>query len=84
MDPYVHGKLLMHHRKGNKVGVEDLCDRIPSGGVPEKAPRWDLMRTEACGNEKVFLVCPLVYGQCLGIYGAEIRVWRSPKGPISS
>ena len=51
----------------------------PSGGVPEKAPRWDLKGTEACGGEKVFLVCPLVYGEYLGIYRAGIRV-RGSRG----
>ena len=25
----------------------------PSGRMPEKAPRWDLMRTEGCGGGKV-------------------------------
>ena len=53
----------------------------PSDRVPKKTPRWDLMRTEACGNEKVFLVCPLVYGQYLGIYRAKIRVRGASGGP---
>jgi len=26
----------------------------PSGRMPEKAPRWDLMGTEGCGDGKVF------------------------------
>ena len=30
----------------------------PSGRVPEKAPRWDLTRIEACGDEKVFFGVP--------------------------
>ena len=55
----------------------------PSGRVPEKAPRWDLTRTEACGGRKVFLVCPLVYGEYLGIYGAKIRVRVVPSWPTS-
>ena len=29
MDPKVCGKLLTHHRKGSKVDVEPLGDRIP-------------------------------------------------------
>ena len=29
MDPYVYGKLLTLHRKGNGVDVEALRDRIP-------------------------------------------------------
>jgi hypothetical protein len=28
----------------------------PSGKVPEKAPRWDLTGTEACGGRKSILV----------------------------
>ena len=41
---------------GSEVDVEALHDRIPSGGVPEKVRRWDLMGTEACGGGKVFFV----------------------------
>ena len=52
-----------------------------SSRVPENAPRWDLTRTEACGGGKVFLVCPLVYGEYLGIYRAEIRVRGAMRGP---
>ena len=54
MDPQVYGKLLTHHRKGNKVDEEALRDRFPSGRVPEKASGWDHRRTEACGGGKVF------------------------------
>ena len=53
----------------------------PSGRLPEKAPRWDLTGTEACGGGKVFFVCPLVYGEYLGIYGARIRVKGAMGGP---
>ena len=53
----------------------------PSGRVPIKAPRWDLTRTEACGGRKVFLVCPLAYGEYLGIYRSGIRVGRSTGAP---
>jgi hypothetical protein len=52
----------------------------PPGRVPEQVTRWDLARTETCGGGKVFLVCPLVYGEYLGIYGAEIRVRGVPRG----
>ena len=34
----------------------------PSGGVPKKAPRWDLTGTEACGGGKVFWWMLLVVG----------------------
>ena len=44
-------------------------------------PGWDLAETEACGGGKVFLWFPLVYGEYLGIYGAEIRVRGVPRGP---
>ena len=48
MDPKVYGKLLTHHRRGYGVDVEALCDRFPSGGASEKAPRWDLTGLELC------------------------------------
>jgi hypothetical protein len=32
----------------------------PSGGMLEKAPKWDLMGTEGCSGGKVFLWMPLV------------------------
>ena len=53
----------------------------PSGRVLEKAQRWDLTRTEASSSGKVFLVCPLVYEEYLGIYGADIRVGGATGGP---
>ena len=52
----------------------------PSDRVLEKAPRWDLTRTETCGRIIVFLVCPLVYGEYLGIYRAEIRITGATGG----
>ena len=44
----------------------------PSAGVPEQVSRWDLMRTETCSGRKVFLVCPLVYGQYLVFIEQEL------------
>ena len=38
MDPKVCDKLLTHHRRGYRVDVEALRDRIPLRGSPEKAP----------------------------------------------
>ena len=64
----------MLHQKGNHVDVEALHDRIPSGRVPEKVPRWDLTGTEGCGGGKVFLWMRLVVWGYLGIYiGERIR-----------
>jgi hypothetical protein len=53
----------------------------PSGRSPEKAPRWDLTGTEACGGGKVFWWTLLVLGEYFGIYGAKIRVEGLPRGP---
>ena len=50
MDPKVRGKLLTHHRRGYGVDVEALMIDSPSGGAPEKAPRWDLLGTEGCSS----------------------------------
>ena len=40
----------------------------PSGGAPEKAPRWDLMGTEGCGGGTRFSWCPLMFSGYVGIY----------------
>ena len=40
----------------------------PSGGAPEKAPRWDLMGTEGCGGGIRFLAPYLVVWGYVGIY----------------
>ena len=53
----------------------------PYGRVPEQVSKWDLMRIETCGGEKVFVVCPLVYGEYLGIYRANIGVKEASRGP---
>ena len=53
----------------------------PSGRVPEKAPRWDLTGTEACGGGKVFWWTLLLVWEYLGIYRPKIRVRRPPRGP---
>ena len=46
----------------------------PSGRMPEKAPRWNLAETEACGSGKVFWWMLLLVWEYLGIYSARIRV----------
>ena len=40
----------------------------PSGGAPEKAPRWDLTGTEGCGGGIRFSWMPLMVGGYVGIY----------------
>ena len=50
MDPKVCNKLLTTHRRGLGDDVEALRGRFPSGGVPAKAPRWDLADTYGCGG----------------------------------
>ena len=40
----------------------------PSGGAPEKAPRWDLTGTEDCGSGMRFLAPYLVVWGYVGIY----------------
>ena len=52
-----------------------------SGRVPEKAARWDLTGTEACGGGKVFWWTLLVVWKYLGIYRPRIRVGGAPRGP---
>ena len=39
MDPKVCGKLLMLHRRGNGVDVEDLRDRLPLRQIAGKGPK---------------------------------------------
>ena len=72
MDPKVCGKLLTHHRRGYGVDVEALRDRFPSGGAPEKAPRWDLTGTEGCGGGKVVSWLPWKFLGYLRIYRRKI------------
>ena len=40
----------------------------PSGGAPEKAPRWDLTGTEGCGGGIRFLAPYLVVWGYVGIF----------------
>ena len=81
MDPKVCGGLLTHHRKGNGVDVDALRGRIPLRQITGKAPRLDLMGTEAPGGGKVFSWLFLVLGEYLGIYRPKIRVRRPVGGP---
>ena len=65
----------------------------PSGGAPEKAPRWDLMGTEGCGGGIRFLAPYLIVWGYVGIYrrkkyvsGATVgpRGWRARLGEVGA
>ena len=65
----------------------------PSGGVPEKPPRWDLMGTEGCGGGNRVLAPDMVFPGCMGIYrrkkyvgGAtwDPRGWRARLGQVGA
>ena len=52
----------------------------PSGGAPEKAPRWDLTGTEGCGGGIRFLASYLVvWGYVVYIGGRSMSVEQ--RGP---
>ena len=53
----------------------------PSGGAPEKAPRWDLMGTEGCGGGIRFLAPYLVVWGYVGIYRRKEYVGGATGGP---
>ena len=53
----------------------------PSARMLEKAPRWDLTGTVACGGGKVFWWMALMVWEYLGIYRAKIRFRGHPRGP---
>ena len=40
----------------------------PSGGAPEKAPRWDLMGIEGCGSGNRVSSCSRMFSGYVGIY----------------
>ena len=40
----------------------------PSGGAPEKAPRWDLLGTEGCGGGNRISWCSWMFTGYVGIY----------------
>ena len=80
MDSQVCGKLLTLHRKGNRVDVEALCDRIPLRQGAGKG-RWDLTGTEGCGGGKVFQWMPLLVWGYMGIYRQKDQVKRVMGAP---
>ena len=53
----------------------------PSGGSPEKAPRWDLTGTEGCGGGKVVSWLPLMFLGYKSIYRRKKYVGGAPWGP---
>ena len=53
----------------------------PSGGVPKKAPRWDLTRSETCDAGKLFLAMPLGFLEYLRIYMTQRRFRGVSMGP---
>ena len=53
----------------------------PSGGAPEKAPRWDLTGTEGCGDGIRFLAPYLVVWRYVGIYRRKKYVGGALRGP---
>ena len=52
-----------------------------SGGVPEQAPRWDLVDTESCGGGIRFLAPVLIVWGYVGIYRRKEYVGGAPRGP---
>ena len=53
----------------------------PSGGAPEKAPRWDLTGAEGCGDGISFLTPYLVVWGYVGIYRRKEYVGGATGGP---
>ena len=53
----------------------------PSGGVPEKAPRWDLTGTEGCGGGNRVLAPYLMFLGYMGIYRRNKYVGGATRGP---
>ena len=53
----------------------------PSGGAPEKAPRWDLSGTEGCGGGIRFSGSPGCLGGYVDIYRRKKYVGGATRGP---
>ena len=68
MDPKVSGKLLTTHGEAMMMMQKHSVVDPPSGGAPEKAPRWDLTSTEGCGGGITFFAPYLVVWGYVGIY----------------
>ena len=53
----------------------------PSGGAPEKAPRWDLTGTEGCGGGNRVSWCSSVFLGYASIYRRRKSVRGATRGP---
>src|SRR4051812_18453462 len=53
----------------------------PSGGVPEQAPRWDLVGTEGCGGGIWFFGPYLIVWGDVGMYRRKEYVGGAKGGP---
>ena len=53
----------------------------PTGGAPEKAPRWDLVDTESYGGGIRVLAPYLIVWGYVGIYRRKKYVGGRPRGP---
>ena len=53
----------------------------PSGGAPEKAPRWDLTGTEGCGGGNRVFAPSLMFSGYIGIYRRKEYVGGAIGGP---
>ena len=53
----------------------------PSGGAPEKAPRWDLVDTESYGGGIRFLAPVLIVWGYVGIYRRKEYDGGAIRGP---
>ena len=73
MDPQVYGKIFTLHRKGNRVDVDALHDRIPLWQDAGKAPRWDLTEQKVAAVEKCFRGCFWWFGNICEYIGERIR-----------
>ena len=67
--------------RGKDVDVEALHGRFPSGRVPAKAPRWDLVDTEGYGGANCVSWCPWMFSGSVGIYRRKKYVGGHPRGP---
>ena len=53
----------------------------PSGGAPEKAPRWDITGAESCGGGNRVLAPLLMVWGYVGIYRRKKYVGGATRGP---
>ena len=81
MDPKASGKLLTNHQRGYGVDVEASVIDSPSGGAPEKAPRWHLLGTEGCGGGNRVSWCSWLVSGYMGIYRRKKQVSGPARGP---